>query len=85
MQTKESKWELSSNSGRQHTTFLIREQVTIKRRKYLLAEVILTCRFWNRVDMIAGSYNDAKEYSLVLSQVLFSLSELKRLKAALTN
>jgi hypothetical protein len=77
-----SSWNLPSNSGWNMSSWIIRDVVRIKRKKYLLVEVVLTGKYWNRVQRAQnaiGSFDRAKEYSVILPQVLLSESKLKTL------
>jgi hypothetical protein len=76
-------WVLPSNSGWNVTSWLIRDAVIIRRRRFLLTELVLTGRYWNRLRSMDSSYNVTKEYSVILSQFLLSESQLKKLQKEL--
>ena len=80
-------WKLPSNSGWNMTSWLVRESVTIQRSRYLLVEIVLTGRYWNRSKLARKDFTASdlvKEYSVILSQVLVAESAVKRLRDQLS-
>ena len=79
---------LPSNSGRNMTSWRLRDVVKIGRKQYLLVEVILTGKYWERVEYTRRNLVSAglvKDYSVVLPQVLLAEVELKKLYRELAN
>ena len=77
-----SSWNLPSNSGWNMTSWILRDVVKMNRRQYLLVEVVFTGRYWNRVKLAQKNFrgsDQAKEYSVILPQVLLSEPQLKKL------
>lgn len=75
-------WKLPSNSGWNMTSWGLRDVVRINRRLYLVVEVVLTGRYWDRVKLSRWESNRlelVKEYSVVLPQVLLSEARMKSL------
>ncbi len=75
-------WNLPSNSGWNMTSWMLRDVVKINRKRYLLVEVVLTGKYWNRVKLGQKDFSAsdcAKEYSLTLPQVLIAEASLKKL------
>ena len=64
------------------TSWRVRDVVRINRRQYLLVEVVLTGRYWDRVKLSRWESDPlalVKEYSVVLPQVLLSEARMKNL------
>ena len=79
---------LPSNSGWNMTSWRLRDVVKVGRKQYLLVEVILTGRYWERVEYTRRNVVSAglvKDYSVVLPQVLLAEAELKKLYRELAN
>jgi hypothetical protein len=73
-------WKLPSNRGWNTTTWLIRDEAEIEGEKFLLVEVVMTGRYWNRLKLEQHKgYDYAREYSLVMPQFFISVSRLKDL------
>ena len=80
-------WKLPSNSGWNMTSWLVRDVVQIRRKRYLLVEVILTGKYWNRIKLSQGDFtasDRARDYSVNLLQVLIDESALKKLNLELS-
>jgi len=81
-----SSWKLPSNSGWNFTSWILRERVRIGRKNYLLVEVVFTGKYWDRVKRAQkkfGPSDRAKEFSLILPQVLLAESQLKNVHSKL--
>ena len=64
------------------TSWRLRDVVRVNRRLYLVVEVVLTGRYWDRVKLSRWESNRlelVKEYSVVLPQVLLSEAKMKSL------
>ena len=80
MREDNNSWKLPSNRGWNNTSWHIRGEAEIEGEKVLLVEVVMTGRYWNRFNLAQNKgYDYAKEYSLVMPQVLISESHLKDL------
>ena len=69
------------------TSWMLRDVVKINRKRYLLVEVVLTGKFWNRVKLAQKDFSAsdrAKEYSVILPQVLIAEAALKKLHRELS-
>ena len=74
-------WNLPSNRGWNMTSWILRDVVRIKRKQYLLSQVVFTGKYWDRLKLAQenlGVSDRAKEYSVILPQVLLDESQLKR-------
>src|SRR5690349_10347650 len=78
-----STWQLPSNDGWNVTSWIVRDFVVSKRRRYVLTEIVLTGRHLDRAKWSQNEYALTKEYSVILAQVLLSVTELRRLARAL--
>ena len=69
------------------TSWILRDVVRVNRKKYLLVEVVFTGKYWNRVKLaqknLSGS-DLAREFSVILPQVLLAESQLKKLHRGLS-
>lgn len=81
-------WKFISSDGWGMSTWRVRNRVEIDDDRYLLVELMITCKHWNRVQLAQHSFasmEKAKEYSVILSQLLMGERELRRLYVGLTN
>src|SRR5262245_60922631 len=80
MREDNNSWKLPSNSGWNNTSWHVRDEAEIEGEKFLLVEVVMTGRYWNRFKSVQNKGLDyAREYSLVMPQFLISVSRLKEL------
>src|SRR5262245_8044953 len=81
MREENNSWKLPSNSGWNTTSWFIREEAEIEGEKFLLVEVVMTGKFWDRFKQAQNKeLQYAREYSLVMPQFLISVSRLKELQ-----
>src|SRR5262245_42708066 len=77
-----SSWKLPSNSGWNMTSWTLRDTVRVRRKNYLLVEVVFTGKYWDRVKLARKNFSAtdlAKEFSVILPQVLMAESQVKNL------
>ena len=80
MREDNNSWKLPSNRGWNNTSWHVRDEAEIEGQKFLLVEVVMTGRFWDRFKYVQNKgYDYAREYSLVMPQVWISVSRLKDL------
>jgi hypothetical protein len=80
MREDNDSWKLPSNRGWNTTSWFIRGEAEIDVEKFLLVEVVMTGKYWNRFKHAQNKGVDyAREYSLVMPQFLISVSRLKDL------
>jgi len=80
MREDNDSWKLPSNRGWNTTSWIIRDEAEIEGEKFLLVEVVMTGKYWNRFKLAQNKGLDyAREYSLVMPQFLISVSRLKNL------
>ena len=80
MREDNNSWKLPSNRGWNNTSWHVRDEAEIEGEKFLLVEVVMTGRYWNRFKFVQNKGVDyAREYSLVMPQVWISVSRLKDL------
>ena len=80
MREDNNSWKLPSSRGWNNTSWHVRDEAEIEGEKFLLVEVVMTGRYWNRFKYVQNKgFDYAREYSLVMPQVLISVSRLKDL------
>lgn len=85
MRIDSNSWKLPSNDGWNTTSWFIRDEAEIEGEKFLLVEVVMTGKYWNRFKHAQDEKLDyAREYSLVMPQFLVSVSHLKDLLERMT-
>lgn len=80
-------WKFASNDGWGLTTWRVRSQIEIDEAKYFLVELMITCKHWNRVQLAMHSFaamEKAKEYSVILSQLLMPVTQVRKLYVGIT-
>ena len=80
-------WRLASSDGWGLATWRARSVVELHESKYLLVELIVTCKRWNRVQLAQHSFasmQKTKEFSVILSQLLMGEAQLRELYVRLS-
>ncbi len=83
-----SSWKFISSDGWGMSTWRARSRVEIGETKYFLVELMITCKHWNRVQLAQHSFaamEKAKEYSVILSQLLMPETALRKLYVSLVD
>lgn len=81
-------WKFISSDGWGMSTWRARSRVEIDETNYFLVELMITCKHWNRVQLAQHSFaamEKAKEYSVILSQLLMGERALRSLYVGLSD
>src|SRR5262245_50423726 len=81
MREDNNSWKLPSNRGWKNTSWFIRGEAEIEGERFLLVEVVMTGKYWNRFKLAQHKgYDLARDHYLVMPQFLISVSRLKNLQ-----
>jgi hypothetical protein len=80
-------WKLVSSDGWGMATWRLRGMAEINEANQFLIELMITCKYWNRVQLAQHSFaamEKTKEHTVILSQLLMGEAELRKLYVGLS-